>query len=92
MHGSRLRRLPGQGLVSVVGPAVGTERARGVEPSRSLLRRMIAGLFDRCAHGGRMTPLRTLKGGVELWRCERCGAEVVFVEDSTWGRFEAAER
>ena len=39
-----------------------------------------------------MTPLRTLKGGVELWRCERCGADVVFVDDSTWDRFEAAER
>jgi hypothetical protein len=39
-----------------------------------------------------MTPLRTFAGGVELWRCERCGADVVFVDDATWDRVEAAER
>ena len=36
-----------------------------------------------------MTPLRTPRGGVELWRCEQCGAEVVFVDDSTWDGAEA---
>lgn len=39
-----------------------------------------------------MTSLRTLRGGVELWRCERCGADVLFVDDPTWDRFEAGER
>jgi hypothetical protein len=39
-----------------------------------------------------MTPLRTLRGGVELWRCERCGADVVFVDDCTWDRARPAER
>jgi len=37
-----------------------------------------------------MTPLRTLRGGVEIWRCEQCGAEVVFVDDLTWDRVPAA--
>ena len=38
-----------------------------------------------------MTPLRTLRGGVELWRCERCGAEVVFADDSTWAGERATD-
>ena len=38
-----------------------------------------------------MTPLRTLRGGIEIWRCERCGAEVLFADDSTWAAAEATE-
>ena len=51
---------------------------------RSLLGRVIARIFDTCAHEGAMTPLRTLRGGVEIWRCTQCAAEVVFVDDATW--------
>jgi ribosomal protein L37AE/L43A len=83
VFGLRSHLLPTQSRHSVGGLATAGPRSEATE-RRSLLRRAIGGVFDRCAHEGLMTPLRTLRSGVEIWRCEQCAAEVVFVDDETW--------
>ena len=82
MLGARPHRLSTQGQQSVPVSATTVNCPESSEPRRFL--HAIARIFETCEHEGPMTPLRTLKGGIELWRCERCGAEVLFADDSTW--------
>ena len=39
----------------------------------------ILSLVTACPHDGLATPVLTFNGG-EIWRCERCGSEVVFTD------------
>jgi hypothetical protein len=42
-----------------------------------VLVRFLTLLLDGCAHGGGLSPLRTIAPGIEVWLCRDCGREVV---------------
>jgi hypothetical protein len=46
--------------------------------SAKLLR--ILSALKGCEHRGLSTPVRTLRGA-EIWRCELCGADVLYADD-----------
>lgn len=50
------------------------------------IRNIFDSLLKPCKHDGLSTPLRTLRGA-EIWRCELCGAELIFA-DEPWAARE----
>jgi hypothetical protein len=46
----------------------------------SWLMHKIRSVLHECSHDGPTTPVRSFRGG-DVWRCELCGAELVFADE-----------